>query len=413
MPDRYSECGDNRNCDWDLDFDTMWVQYLDVGQGDGTFLYFPPTDESDAETVLIDLGSKKNAEVAGSCARQFVYCALKQIQAREGWARPYLDQLFVTHGDGDHYNLILPLLDMFVADGQPLGIGQLIIGGRAPDYATDFRRDLIQPMSAAKRLAVLANSAYDPAGDGPSWWYMDGEACLYLLSANFPDGVRGPKNPKSIVLMLGFNGTDDYVKAVFMGDAEGSVEVEVMDNYDAVFLRSDSLKLGHHGSKAGTTDEWVQTLEPSVVFASADMKWAHPYCEVLARVKENTDLWNDLIDHGYLCGVGAGVAKRYEMHEGTEIGIFVNMVELTKYAAGPPPKRRKTEGRPTSTMAEMETVQGARFQMAIEADGSVVISQGALLPGARMREVYRRPARGKPAGFQPPRPRRAPTSLGG
>ena len=401
MPDRYSECGDNSDCDWDLDFDTMWVQYLDVGQGDGTFLYFPPTDDSDPETVLIDLGSKKNADVAGSCARQFVYCTLKKIQEEQGWNRPYLDQLFVTHGDGDHYNLIVPLLDMFDEDDEPLTIGELIIGGRANDYDNTFRQRVIQPMSKAKKLTILADSGYD-AADDPSWTFMDGEASLYMLSANFPDGVRGPKNPKSIVLMLGFNGTDDYVKAIFMGDAEGSVEEAIMGYYDDVFLRAESLKLGHHGSKAGTTDEWVQTVLPDVVFASADMKWAHPYCEVLERVKANTQLSDDMIDHGYLCGVGAGVEKRYEMHTNTEIGIFVNMVELTKYTMGISKKKARLDGRPTSTIADMETVQGARFQMAIEADGTVVVSQGAMLPGALMREVYRRPARGKPAGFQLP-----------
>jgi beta-lactamase superfamily II metal-dependent hydrolase len=398
MPDRYSECGDNTDCDWDLDFDLVWVQYLDVGQGDGTMLYFPPTDESDPETVLIDLGSKKNADVAGSCARQFVYCTLKKIQEDQGWANPYLDHLFVTHGDGDHYNLILPLLEMFDEDGEPLVIGELILGGRANDYANEFRKQLIQKMSKDKKLTILADSGHDP-DDDPSWVFMDGEASLTLLSANFPDGVRGPKNPKSIVLRLEYEATDDVVRAIFMGDAEDSVEEAIMGYYDDTFLRSEALKLGHHGSKAGTTDEWVQTVLPDAVFASADMKWAHPYCEVLERVKANTDLWTNMIDHGYLCGVGAGVEKRYEMHTNTEIGIFVNMVELEKYAAGNPAKKKKLPGRATSTMAEMETVQGARFEMAIDAAGDVVISQGALLPGTLMREVYRRPARGKPAGF--------------
>ena len=401
MPDRYSECGDSTDCDWKLDFTLPWVQYLDVGQGDGTFCYFPKTDTTAPQTVLIDLGSKKNATVAGTCARQFIYCALKTIQAAEGWPLPRLDYLFVTHGDGDHYNLIIPLLEMFHASGQDLVVGQLIIGGPPSDYDQPFRTQVIQPLDALGRLVKLADCAHDPENTA-SWTFLDGGAYLYLLSANYPVGNYGPKNPKSIVLMLEFQVSDEFlVRSIFMGDAEESVERAIMGYYPGgTFLRSDTLKLGHHGSQAGSSEEWVQTVHPYAVFASADMKWAHPYCSTLKRVSENTQLSDQQLEHGFLCGQGAGVNKEYVAHNDTRIGIFVNLTSLTVYRDADEDDDDEVmmdiEEEVTATVQQMETVNGGRFEMAVTSDGEVVISQGALHPGATMRVVYRGKARRRP-----------------
>lgn len=394
MPDRYSECGDNTNCDWNLDFSLPWVQYLDVGQGDGTFCYFPKTDTTAPETVLIDLGSKKNATVAGTCARQFIYCALKKIQAAEGWPLPRLDYLFVTHGDGDHYNLIIPLLEMFHASGQDLVVGQLVLGGPPSDYSQVFRTAVINPLNTLGRLVRLADCGHDLENTA-SWTFLDGGAYLYLLSSNFPATNAGPKNPKSLVLMLEFQISEEFiVRSIFTGDAEADVEAAILGYYSGTFLRSDTLKLGHHGSQAGSSAEWVQTVYPYAVFASADMKWAHPYCSTLDRVNANTQLSAQQEEHGFLCGRGAGVTKEYVAHNNTSIGIFVNLTSLTLYRDDDDDDDdMEIEEEFTATVQQMETVNGGRFEMAVTSDGDVVISQGALHPGAVMREVYRGKAR--------------------
>lgn len=348
-----------------IDPDYVNIEYLDVGQGDGTFIYFPG-----GEAILIDLGSKKNAQVAAADAVTYLFDTLTEIQTHYGLASPTLTQLFVTHGDGDHYNQIEALFGRFTAAGNPLVVSQLVLGGVAKDYSRRFRREVISKCLA---VAELADQAHDATG-APSWTYAGGDAELYLLSANYPRRL-GATNPKSIVLMLAYKG----VKSVFMGDAEGEVEDFILRTYaaDRPFLESTSLKLGHHGSQAGSTDAWIDAVQPEAVFASADMKWAHPYCSTIQRVKTHTTLWTREPEHTYLCGRGAGVSKEYEINASTEQGVYVNLAGLEIYDPGA--KRRRTgagaaAGRPTATMRQMQEVQGAQYEFAIAADGAVVIS---------------------------------------
>lgn len=429
MPDRFTECGEGPllDCNWDVSLDKAWIQYLDVGQGDGTFLYFPGGAGYAPTTVLIDLGSKKNAEVAGSCARQFIYCTLKKVQADNGWAAPRLDLLVLTHGDGDHYNLILPLVQMFTDPNETLTIGELAIGGPPADFSEEFRTAIITPMQEAKAFRVVPRQAHDKP-DAPQWTFEGGKARLYILSANYPEIAYGPKNPKSIVLMLRYKGTIHTVQAIFMGDAEESVETVIEERYraSAGFLVSQALKLGHHGSQAGSSECWIKTVKPKAVFASADMKWAHPYCTTIERVTSNTTLWNDLVVHDYLCGRGSRDSKMYDMTTGTRLGVFANLTELEAYELEEltQAKRSKPKAKPpshthaavvgidvradslagvavdgqgtkrkrTATIVEMESVLGSRFQLAIDAAGGIVISQGALAPGKTLTEVFRRSA---------------------
>jgi competence protein ComEC len=347
-----------------IDPDYVNVEYLDVGQGDGTFVYFPGGD-----AILIDLGSKKNAEVAAADAVAYLFDTLNAIQAHYHLAAPTLNQLFVTHGDGDHYNQIEALLTRFQTAGTPLQVDELVLGGVAQDYSSRFRRTVI---AAAAAVTYLVDQGHDP-DDTPSWTYANGDAELFVLSSNYPR-ARGPKNPKSIVLMLVYQG----VRSIFMGDAENTVESFILRTYGKAFLQSTSLKLGHHGSQKGSTDAWIKAVLPDAAFASADMKWAHPYCTTIERVKDNTTLWTNRLAHNYLCGRGAGVNKEYEIHTNTPLSVYVNLAQLEIYV--PAAKKKKVAGgggvttRQTATMRDMETVEGAQYEFAIDDQGTVVIS---------------------------------------
>ena len=51
-------------------------------------------------------------------------------------------------------------------------------------------------------------------------------------------------------------------------------------------LQSDVLKLGHHGSKTSSSDEFLGAVNPEFVVISAgcDNQYGHPHTEVLERV---------------------------------------------------------------------------------------------------------------------------------
>ncbi|HVT10718.1 MAG TPA: MBL fold metallo-hydrolase [Fimbriimonadaceae bacterium] len=279
------------------------IHFLDVGQGDGTFIICP-----EGECILVDLGSKKNGDIAGSDAVTFLVDTLNDIQIKRGLSNPTIDLMVLTHGDGDHYNLIPQLLNSF--DDDPLDVYLLAIGGPKSDYgdANSEIREFINTQDANDALVDLGDNVRD-AANHPRYTYSTDLVQVYILSANYPQKNGGSKNAKSVVLMIVYQGR----KIILTGDAEAPTEGEILLHYNAAFLQCDALKLGHHGSKNGTSANWLAALQPKMAFASSDMKWAHPYCEVIKRVSDTGNLWQAMF-HWWLCGAGAGVTKNYYNH---------------------------------------------------------------------------------------------------
>src|SRR5215510_5663737 len=83
------------------------VTFLDVGQGDGTVISSPT-----GELALIDLVSKKNAEVAGADAIKTLISIIGASMEHRHSDVPVLDRLLITHGDGDHYNLVTQFIGL-------------------------------------------------------------------------------------------------------------------------------------------------------------------------------------------------------------------------------------------------------------------------------------------------------------
>ncbi|MFP5246281.1 MAG: ComEC/Rec2 family competence protein, partial [Thermoanaerobaculia bacterium] len=225
-------------------------------------------------TILVDLGSKKNAYVAGKDAVEFV-------------------------------RLLPTLVDSFGRNG--LEILEVLLGGTTHDYdGAGILTRVLTPAKRAGRLVTFGDSAFGKA-DKPTWSY--GGVNLYLLSVNVPKRNGADKNAKSIVLLVEYKSR----KCILMGDAEGPTEGTILKNFDHDFLESEGLKLGHHGSEAGTTIPWIQAVKPAYVFASSDMKWAHPYCTTIERL-QNEGTLTVAKKHPWLCGKGANASKQYFNH---------------------------------------------------------------------------------------------------
>lgn len=287
----------------------LTIDFLDVGQGDGTFIITPRN-----ACVLIDLGSKKNADVAGRDAIAYLKSRIEWIQAQRSLPKPTVDYLMLTHGDLDHYNLIDTLRAAFLP--AELQFGYVYVGGLIDEYGT--LAPFLRLMKLAGKCSEFANCQHD-ATDQPLFTFgslLYGPVYGYLLSSNVPNKTKtgnGAKNQKSIVMLFEYAGR----KIILTGDAEDEMEGRVLDWYSAspAFLRCDALKLGHHGSQAGTTREWLEALQPWCVFASSDQKWAHPYCVTLERVLTYAPIKKDLDPpHPWLCGKGANASKQYFNH---------------------------------------------------------------------------------------------------
>ncbi|WP_228586385.1 DNA internalization-related competence protein ComEC/Rec2 [Alkalibacterium sp.] len=91
-------------------------------------------------------------------------------------------------------------------------------------------------------------------------------------------------NNQSIVLL------GKYGKLVWMftGDIESEREAQIQRDYPN--LKTDVLKVAHHGSASSTTAEFVEHTKPDYALISAgrNNRYNHPQDEVLLRLKENS-----------------------------------------------------------------------------------------------------------------------------
>ena len=97
-----------------------------------------------------------------------------------------------------------------------------------------------------------------------------------LLFENFNIYNFSDSNDRSLVLMLNFYGN----KFLFMGDASKDVEEVIMKDFN---VDADYIKLGHHGSKTSTGEDFIRAVSPKEAIISCGLNnyYGHPNKEVL------------------------------------------------------------------------------------------------------------------------------------
>lgn len=313
----------------------MTFEFLDVGMGDATFVMMGANTKSTQEMALIDFGLQPftKFKVGRDDAAVYLVRTIGELSKQRQLANPQIDHVFITHPDRDHYNEIVKLInrtDYPNYFGKTLKIGKLTIGGNANEY-TNFSEILKAVVD--QNSYILDNNCHSTInGDGtvvPLFTFVKGAVKVYLLSANYPSRASDDANQKSLCLMFETGGN----KMIFMGDAEGQVEANIIENFKgakAGFLNAYGLKLGHHGSKAGTTQEWINAVKPSAIFATGDFVWAHPYCEPINRVANSKVLKSTTLYRRFVCGE----STREYFNNHSQLQIALNLWYVVKEANG-------------------------------------------------------------------------------
>lgn len=97
----------------------------------------------------------------------------------------------------------------------------------------------------------------------------------------YPD-LWKEENDESLV--IGFK-TNNY-NYLIMGDAPIKIEKQIIKDNDRI--PCDILKVGHHGSKTSTSEDFIKYLKPKVGIISCgkNNKYGHPHSQVLAVLKK-------------------------------------------------------------------------------------------------------------------------------
>lgn len=231
--------------------DILTISFLDVGQGDSIFIESPTGIQ-----VLIDGGPNNNL--------------MREIPKVIPWYDRHIDMLVVTNPDKDHYEGFISLLKKFKTDVvlEPGTINK----NSAYEILENKIKDKKIPKILARRGQIID---------------LGGGAYLEII---FPDrDVSGlSPNDGSIVMKLVYGKTS----VLLQGDSTANMEHYIL-SFGGSDLKSDILKLGHHGSKTSTTEEYIKTVSPkwSIISAGGNNSYGHPHKEVLdVLVMEKIDV---------------------------------------------------------------------------------------------------------------------------
>ncbi len=241
------------------------LTFLDVGQGDGILLSFP-----NGKLMLLDSGGRIPTDLALTEGEEvFVE---DRISIGEAAVSPYLwqrgikrlDFIAASHGHSDH-------TQGFADIGKSFAIGAALTGV----IPTDDKQ-----FDAFRQAATLANAPLQSLARG-NHLEIDGVSIEVLTP--FRDALQAPQaaNNQSLVLRLRFG------ERVFLltGDMEKEIEARlVAANAD---LKTDVLKVAHHGSRSSSTANFLARAKPSIAVISVahPSPFDHPHAETMEGLK--------------------------------------------------------------------------------------------------------------------------------
>lgn len=231
----------NDNVELNVNSDMLEVHFIDVGQGDSTLII-----QGD-KSMLIDAGTNESHEIVEE------YLKAQGIQK--------LDYIVGTHPHEDH------------------------IGG-LDDVIKNFDVDNIlfpKAISTTKTFESFINAVKDKGmkltNPIVGQEYELGKARFKILAPN--SEKYDELNNYSIVLKLSFGN----VNYLFTGDAQKESEEEILNN--GIDIKSDVIKIGHHGSSTSTSSKFLNAVNPkyAVISLGKDNSYGHPHKEIITRLK--------------------------------------------------------------------------------------------------------------------------------
>lgn len=231
------------------------IHFVDVGQGDCTFITTPQN-----KTILIDGGGSMSEEYDVGKSTLLPYILDR------GYTK--LDYVFISHFDQDHVGGILTILE-------ELRVGQVYISKQEQDSENyqkflkivEDKKIKVKVLKQGDCLKIEKNLYFD---------------ILWPIEEQIQENVL---NNNAMVMKLRYG----KFSMLFTGDIEAIAEEKILDFYKEKgesILKSDVLKVAHHGSKTSTTQSFFEKVNPKIclIGVGKNNMFGHPTAEVLERI---------------------------------------------------------------------------------------------------------------------------------
>lgn len=259
---------------FDINKGRFKITFFDVGQGDAIMIQTPQK-----HYILIDGG-------AGSVV-------LEKIGEEVPFFHRTIDLVILSHPHDDHVSGLIEVVNRY-------NVKDIVCTGVSGDSGV-----------ARKWKEVIEEKGYRQARAGQVISANNFSINILYPVEDVKDKNVRDLNEVSVVARLVINDKESFL---FTGDIYQKQETEMISHYnnckkeegalcDRLELKSDVLKVGHHGSRTSTSKEFLSVVLPkvAVIMAGEDNRYGHPHKETLERLEENnivikrTDIDSDII----------------------------------------------------------------------------------------------------------------------
>lgn len=277
---------------------TLEMTVIDIGQGDCIFLQFP-----DGQTMIMDAGSEFGS--TNEYDQLTAHLTLRGIDS--------LDYVFITHSDYDH---IRYMQDIF----EDYEVKNIYIPRVADDMSATWTKTVaaIEKETWTNESGETVDSEiYYTVGDfviqGEDWTMN----CHSYLEDDYPSVKESSsaevKNAVSPVCFLEY--ADRTI--VLTGDSNERNEEYLLER-GVLDKDADVLKVGHHGSRTSSLQEFLNAVdcEYAIISYGEDNDYGHPTPELMSRLEDYTDVRPDNDYNGY--------KYVYETPKDGNVSVFVD-----------------------------------------------------------------------------------------
>lgn len=233
------------------------ITFMDIGQGDCAVVETP-----DDKVILVDCGLIKDNYNSGERT-------IDPYLKRNGINK--IDLLVITHLHNDHIGGINYLL-------QNYKIGKVIESGQKVKTPFVLIMDSLIKINNIPREIVKAGDMIDELKDIRLYFLFPDKKFVNSFGKTFEDNL----NNGSVAFVLKYRDCEIF----FSGDIEKEGESFLVENFSE-FLKTDILKVAHHGSITSSTVPFILKNNPDISVISCGMfnKFNHPSDIVLNRLE--------------------------------------------------------------------------------------------------------------------------------
>lgn len=226
----------------------LLTAFSDIGQGDAIFI-----QADNGNQILVDGGPNKKI--------------LSELSKIMPFYDRTMDAVILTHPHADHLNGLIEVLKKYK-------VGAVLeSGAENPDSSAAYEE--------LQKIIQEKNIAHYKVKRGTRLNISEG-LTLNILLPIF-NLKNGDVHDQMVVGKLNYGKTSFFLT----GDMEANLE-EYLVFLEKENLKSDILKVGHHGSQTSTSETFLGYISPkyAVIQNGAANKYGHPHQEILERLNK-------------------------------------------------------------------------------------------------------------------------------